>query len=60
MKNEEFCRAGAESAKSILQVSESIEEHVLSLPSESRIGKANGEYFCFRILIDLYLNNHAR
>lgn len=26
MKNEEFCRAGAESAKSILQVSESREE----------------------------------
>lgn len=60
MKNEEFCRAGAESAKSILQVSESIEEHVLSLPSASRIGKAKEECFCYRILIDLYLNNHAR
>lgn len=49
MKDEEFCRAGVESAKSILQVSESIEEHVLSLPSGSRIGKAKEEYFCYRI-----------
>lgn len=45
MKNEEFCRAGVESAKSILKVSKSIEEHVLSLPSESRIGKAKEECF---------------